>query len=297
MSQCRLCPRRCGADRENGERGFCGELSKVRVARAALHRWEEPCISGTNGSGTVFFVGCTLRCVYCQNHQISNGNVGKEISVERLAEIFLELEQQGAHNINLVTPTHFVPAIIRALEISRSKGMSLPIVYNTSGYEELETLKMLRGYIDIYLPDFKYFSEKHARKYSLAADYPQKVKIALEEMVAQTGAPVFDANGIMIKGVIVRHLLLPGRLEDGKKIVDYLHHTYGNQIYMSLMNQYTPLDTLDKERYPELDQKVTPKAYDWFIDHALSIGVEQAFVQEDGTAEESFIPPFTLEGV
>lgn len=297
MSQCRLCPRRCGADRENGERGFCGELSNVRVARAALHRWEEPCISGTNGSGTVFFVGCTLRCVYCQNHQISNGSVGKEISVERLAEIFLELEQQGAHNINLVTPTHFVPQIIRALELSRDKGMKLPIVYNTSGYEEVETLKMLRGYVDIYLPDFKYLNESHGRKYSLAGDYPHKVKAALAEMVSQTGTPIFDEDGMMKKGVIVRHLLLPGCLEDGKKIVDYLYHTYGNQIYMSLMNQYTPLETLDRKKYPELNHRVTERAYDWLVDYAWSIGVEQAFIQEGGTAEESFIPPFTLEGV
>lgn len=285
------------ADREYGKKGFCGESAKVRVARAALHMWEEPCISGENGSGTVFFVGCTLRCVYCQNHEISSGNVGKEISVERLAEIFLELEAQGANNINLVTPTHFVPQIIQALKLAKIKGMALPVVYNTSGYEKLDTLRMLDGYVDIYLPDFKYLNEKHAKKYSMAEDYPEKVKIAIEEMVRQVGEPVFDENGIMRKGVIVRHLLLPGCLEDGKKIVHYLHQTYGDKIYMSLMNQYTPLESLDRERYPELNKRVTEKAYDWLVDYALSIGVEQAFIQEGDTAEESFIPPFTLEGV
>lgn len=259
--------------------------------------WEEPCISGENGSGTVFFVGCTLRCVYCQNHEISSGNVGKEISVERLAEIFLELEAQGANNINLVTPTHFVPQIIQALKLAKMKGMTLPVVYNTSGYEELATLRMLDGYVDIYLPDFKYLNEKHAKKYSMAEDYPEKVKLAIEEMVRQVGEPVFDENRIMRKGVIVRHLLLPGCLEDGKKIVHYLYQTYGDRIYMSLMNQYTPLESLDREHYPELNKRVTEKAYDWLVDYALSIGVEQAFIQEGDTAEESFIPPFTLEGV
>ncbi|MDD6440688.1 MAG: radical SAM protein [bacterium] len=297
MGKCMLCPRHCLADRENGRKGFCMESSTVRVARAALHMWEEPCISGEKGSGTVFFVGCTLRCVYCQNYQISGGSVGKEISVERLAEIFIELKEKGANNINLVTPTHFVPQIIQALEMAKAQGMDLPVVYNTSGYEEIETLRMLEGYVDVYLPDFKYLNPSHARKYSMAEDYPQKAKDAIEEMVRQVGEPRFDENGIMTRGVIVRHLLLPGCLEDAKKIVSYLFDTYGNRIYMSLMNQYTPLDSLDKEKYPELNRRVSEKAYDWLIDYALSIGVEHAFIQEGETAEESFIPPFTLEGV
>lgn len=285
------------ADRKNGKKGFCGESNTVRVARAALHMWEEPCISGEQGSGTVFFVGCTLRCVYCQNHQISGGSVGKEISVERLAKIFIELKEQGANNINLVTPTHFVPQIIQALALAKRQGMDLPVVYNTSGYEEIETLQMLEGYVDVYLPDFKYLNPSHAKKYSMAEDYPQKVKSAIEEMVRQVGSPKFNEHGIMTRGVIVRHLLLPGCLEDAKKIVSYLFNTYGHQIYMSLMNQYTPLDSLEKEKYPELNRKVSEKAYDWLIDYALSIGMEQAFIQEGETAEESFIPPFTLEGV
>lgn len=297
MEKCMLCPRHCMADRENGKKGFCGETKTVRLARAALHMWEEPCISGENGSGTVFFVGCTLRCVYCQNHQISNGSVGKEISIGRLAEIFIELQKQGANNINLVTPTHFVPQIIGALKIAKDNGMNLPVVYNTSGYEEVETLKILEGYVDVYLPDFKYLNKKNAKKYSMAEDYPEKAKLAIEEMVRQTGEPKFDENGIMTKGVIVRHLLLPGCLEDAKRIVSYLFETYGERIYMSLMNQYTPLDSLDKEKYPELNRKVNEKAYDWLIDYAISIGVENAFIQGGETAEESFIPPFTLEGV
>lgn len=294
---CMLCPRRCGSDRENGKTGFCGETAAVRVARAALHMWEEPCISGTEGSGTVFFTGCTLRCVYCQNHQISVGDVGKIVSEERLAEIFLELSEKGANNINLVTPTHFVPQIIRALDMAKSRGMHLPVVYNTGGYECEETLNMLEGYVDVYLPDFKYMNAEHARRYSAAPDYPQVAMRAVAQMVRQTGSPVFDERGMMVKGVIVRHLLLPGCLGDAKKIVEYLHRTYGNQIYMSLMNQYTPLDTLDREKYPRLAGKVSERAYERLVDYAISLGVEQAFIQEGETAKESFIPPFTLEGV
>lgn len=296
MRGCTLCPRGCGVDREVTV-GVCGETQKVRAARAALHFWEEPCISGKKGSGTVFFTGCTLRCVYCQNHRISTGDVGKEITIERLAEVFMELKEQGANNINLVTPTHFVPQIISALEIAKERGMDLPVVYNTSGYESVETLRRLEGYVDVYLPDFKYLDSRHAKRYSKAEDYPEVAKKALAEMVRQTGAPVFDENGIIKKGVIVRHLLLPGCLNDGKKIVEYLHRTYGNQIYMSLMSQYTPLDTLDRETYPELGKKVSRKSYDWLVDYAISLGVEQAFIQEEDVADESFIPSFRLEGV
>ena len=297
MSKCNLCPRNCGADRINGKKGFCGETSTVKVARAALHYWEEPCISGEKGSGTVFFTGCTLRCVFCQNHNISDGSVGKEISVERLAEIFMELQEQGANNINLVTPTHFVPQIIEALKMAKAQGMKLPVVYNTSGYETVETLKQLEGYVDIYLPDFKYLDKQHAKKYSMAEDYPEVARKAIEEMVRQTGPVQFDENGMIRKGVIVRHLLLPGCLNDAKNVVKYLFETYGKDIYMSLMSQYTPLESLDKERYPELNRKVSQKSYDWLVDYAIELGVEQAFIQEGDVAEESFIPPFTLEGV
>ena len=276
MNGCMLCPRQCQIKREEGKRGFCGESDLVRLSRAALHMWEDPCISGTNGSGAVFFSGCTLRCVYCQNYHIANSEVGKTVSVERLSEIFLELQEQGANNINLVTPTHFVPQIIAALDQARKKGFNLPIVYNTSGYEKVETLRRL---------------------YSGAEDYPEVAKAALEEMVRQTGNPVFNDAGIMTKGVIVRHLLLPGCLRDARRIVKYLYETYGDQIYMSLMNQYTPLDTLNREKYPELAKKVTKKAYDVLVDYAIDLGVEQAFIQEGETAKESFIPDFSYEGV
>ena len=244
-----------------------------------------------------FFSGCTLRCVYCQNYHIANSEVGKTVSVERLSEIFLELQEQGANNINLVTPTHFVPQIIAALDQARKKGLNLPIVYNTSGYEKVETLRRLNGYVDVYLPDFKYLDPEHAKKYSGAEDYPEVAKRALAEMVRQTRNPVFNDAGIMTKGVIVRHLLLPGCLRDARRIVKYLYETYGDQIYMSLMNQYTPLDTLNREKYPELAKKVTKKAYDVLVDYAIDLGVEQAFIQEGETAKESFIPDFSYEGV
>ena len=294
---CNICPRACHAQRAAGKKGFCGETDQIRVSRAALHMWEEPCISGEAGSGAVFFTGCTLRCVYCQNYHISNSEIGKEISIGRLAQIFLELQEKGANNINLVTPTQFTAQIIQALDIAKAKGMNLPVVFNTSGYETVENLKKLEGYVDIYLPDFKYLDSEHAAKYSAAKDYPEVVKKALAEMVRQTGKPQFDERGMMKKGVIVRHLLLPGCLRDARKIVEYLYTTYGNDIYMSLMNQYTPLDTLDKENFPELDREVTKRAYDVLVDHAIDLGVEQAFIQEGDTAKESFIPAFTLEGV
>ena len=297
MNGCELCPRQCQIMRNEGKRGFCGESDEVRLSRAALHMWEEPCISGSEGSGAVFFSGCTLRCVYCQNFHIANSEIGKVVSIMRLSDIFLELQGQGANNINLVTPTHFVPQIIQALDQARQRGMNLPVVYNTSGYEKVETLRMLEGYVDIYMPDFKYLDSEHANKYSKAADYPEVAKAALKEMVRQNGMPVFDERGIMKKGVIVRHLLLPGCLRDARKIVKYLYETYGNQIYMSLMNQYTPLETLDREKYPELSKKVSKKAYDVLLDYAIDLGVEQAFIQEGETAKESFIPDFSLEGV
>ena len=219
------------------------------------------------------------------------------ITEERLAEIFLELQGKGANNINLVTPTHFVPQIIRALQSAKKQGMYLPIVYNTGGYERVETLKMLDGLVDIYLPDFKYLNTDHAKKYSMAEDYPEVAKAALAEMVRQTGEPAFDECGMMKRGVIVRHLLLPGCLADGKRVVKYLHETYGNRIYMSLMSQYTPLESLDAVKYPELNRKVPEYAYEKLVDYAISLGVMQAFIQEGDTAKESFIPPFTLEGV
>ena len=297
MSGCVLCPRHCMVMRDNGEKGFCQETDHLRVARAALHMWEEPCISGEEGSGTVFFTGCNLRCVYCQNYDLSRSVAGKEITISRLAEIFLELQQKGANNINLVTPTHFVPQIIEALKCAKARGLHLPVIYNTGGYESEETLAMLDGWVDVYLPDFKYWDSEQALRYSRAEDYPETVKKAIREMYRQTGACRFDVDGKIQKGVIVRHLLLPGELEAAKKIVRYLYEIYGDSVYMSLMNQYTPLDTLDTVRYPELGRKVTEREYDTLVDYAIDLGVECAYIQEGDTAEESFIPPFTLEGV
>ena len=296
MSECRLCPRDCRADRENGRRGFCGVAgNKIKCARAALHLWEEPCISGNTGSGAVFFSGCPLRCVYCQNWDIAGADRGLEITEARLAEIFLELEEQGAANINLVTPTHYTPEILRAATRAREQGLTLPMVYNCSGYEKVSTLKMLEGIVDIYLTDFKYMDTEAAKAYSHAPDYPEVAKAALAEMVRQTGAAVFDEEGMMKRGVIVRHLLLPNHLKNAKGVVKYVYETYGDRVYLSLMNQYTPLPGM--EAYPELNRRVTKREYDRLLDYALSLGVENAFIQEGETAKESFIPAFDCRGV
>lgn len=237
LEECRLCPRDCGANRLNGKRGFCGAGDKIRVARAALHYWEEPCISGNIGSGTVFFSHCTLKCVFCQNYNISQCEWGKEITIERLAEIIIELQEKGALNINLVTPTHYVAQIIEAIKIAKSNGLKLPIIYNSSGYEKVETIKLLKGYIDVYLPDMKYFDTKYSSKYSKAKDYFKYAREAIDEMVNQVGEVKFDENGIVQRGVIIRHLMLPGLLFDSKKIIDYIYNTYGDKVYISIMNQ------------------------------------------------------------
>ena len=296
MDECRLCPRNCGTNRKKGIKGLCGVAGEgVLLARAALHMWEEPCISGERGSGTVFFCGCPLRCVYCQNYFISKVQTGKEISISRLADIFLELQEKGAHNINLVTPTHYTAEITDAVLIARKKGLWLPIVYNCGGYEKVETLKELENIVDIYLTDFKYMETKPAKEYSRAEDYPMVVKEALKEMVRQKGGCIYDKEGMMQSGVIVRHLLLPGYVENAKSVVRYVHETYGDRVILSLMNQYTPLEQVAD--IPLLNRKVTEQEYDELIDYALSMGVENAFIQEGETAMESFIPNFDCEGV
>ena len=291
---CSLCPRMCNLDRQVTT-GYCGVKNTIRVARAALHFWEEPCISGEEGSGAVFFTGCNLRCVFCQNYQIARAEQGKEITVERLAEIFLELQAQKANNINLVTATHYVPQVAEALSIAKTKGLHIPVVYNCGGYELVETLKLLEGLVDIYLPDFKYVDNERAKRYSHAEDYPEVAKKALAEMVRQQPEAEFDERGIMTKGVIVRHLMLPGGIKDSKAVVNYLYETYGHQIYISLMNQYTPLPHVAD--YPEIDRKLKKFEYDRLVDYAISLGVENGFIQEGETAKESFIPAFTNEGV
>lgn len=296
--KCDLCPRKCLVDRKKGEKGICGQTENLKVARAALHFWEEPCISGDAGSGAVFFSGCPLHCVFCQNENIANGTVGKEISLERLVDIFLELQEKRANNINLVTPGHFVPQIVKALDQARKEGLTLPVVYNTSSYEMVDTIKMLEGYVDIYLPDFKYMSQVLSKKYSHAPDYAEVAKAAIAEMVRQTGKAVFvngDEDNLILRGTIVRHLTLPGCMEDSMQILKYLHETYGDMIYISIMNQFTPLSNLEK--YPELNRRITDEEYETLVDYAIEIGIENGFIQEGDTAEESFIPAFDCEGV
>lgn len=298
---CNLCPRNCLVDRENGKTGYCGQTDKIYVARAALHMWEEPCVSGKEGSGTVFFCGCPLRCVFCQNHIIALGKeksgekIGKEIDIFRLKEIFLELQEKGANNINLVTGTHYIPQIAEALRMAKKEGLIIPIVYNTSGYEKVESIRLLEGLVDVYLPDMKYVSKELSKEYSNAADYFDVASKALEEMVRQVGEPEFDARGYMKKGVIVRHLVLPGSTKDSKAVLEYLWNTYGNKIYISIMNQYTPMEQI--KNHPLLSRKVTKREYQKVIDYALSLGWENGFIQEGETAKESFIPDFYTTGV
>ena len=298
---CTLCPRACHADRTEGQQGRCHVDAQIRVARAALHMWEEPCLSGRSGSGAVFFSGCALGCIFCQNREIASGKAGLVISEARLAEIFLELQEKGANNINLVTAGHYVPQVVRALECAKSQGLRIPIVYNSSGYEKAESLRQLEGLIDIYLPDLKYLTPELAAAYSHAPDYPQYAMEAIAEMVRQQPQAEFmpedrtEASPIMRRGVIVRHLLLPGHVREAKKVVGYLHETYGDQIYISMMNQYTPMS--EKFADPNLNRRVTKREYERLLDYAAEIGVENGFYQEGATADESFIPEFDYEGV
>lgn len=295
MKKCSLCPRNCGVNRLDGQKGFCGVDAEILVARAALHMWEEPCISGKEGSGAVFFSGCSLGCGFCQNNKISRGQTGKKITVEYLAELFFQLQGQGANNINLVTAGHFLPQVALALENARAHGLKIPVVYNSSGYEKADTLKILEGLVDIYLPDFKYMDSELAGKYSHAPDYPQIAKAALKEMVQQVGTPGFDERGMMKKGVIVRHLLLPGHVKNSREVLKYLYETYGDRIYISIMNQYTPMPAMKDD--PKLSRKVTDREYERLLDYALSLGLNNGFIQEGETAKESFIPEFNEEGV
>ena len=301
MSDCTLCPRMCHADRTAGNTGFCGQGAEIAAARAALHFWEEPCICGSRGSGAVFFSGCSLQCVFCQNHDIAIGKRGRGLSLERLSQIFLELQEKGAVNINLVTAGHFLPQVCLALQTAKGAGLSIPVVYNSSGYEEAASLRMLEGLVDIYLPDLKYQSPRLSALYSHAPDYFGKACAAIAEMFRQVGRPVLSPDsGLMERGVIVRHLLLPGCAGDSKRILRYLHDTYGNDIYVSIMNQYTPLEHL--KRMPEfahspLARPVTEEEYRRVLDFADRIGIERGYMQEGGPAAESFIPAFDGEGL
>lgn len=287
---CMLCPRLCKVNRNKGELGFCKAGNKIKIARYSLHYWEEPCISGDKGSGTIFFSCCNLKCIFCQNYEISTNNLGKEISIERFSDICIELQEMGALNINLVTPTIYIPLIKEGLILAKKNGLNIPIVYNSSGYENILALKELEGLIDIYLPDFKYFNDKLAKNFSCANNYLENAKLAINEMFRQVGKPVFKKN-IMKKGVIVRHLLLPNHLDDSKKIINYLYSTYKDNIYISIMNQYTPVRKIEK--YKELNKTVTDSEYDELINYACDLGITKAFIQEGETCKESFIPDFS----
>lgn len=292
---CLLCPRKCGINRSTGQTGVCGVSSEIKVARAALHYWEEPCISGKRGSGAVFFSGCSLHCVFCQNREISDGKAGKVISKERLSDIFMELAVKGANNINLVTPGQYIPDIVWAVNDAKSRGMKLPIIYNTSGYENVTELKLLEGIVDVYLPDFKYMDSTLSAMYSRAKDYPSVAKQALSEMVRQQPDVVIDdATGLIQKGVIVRQLLLPGHVNDAKAVLKYLYDTYHDHVYISMMSQFTPIALKD---YPEINRTVTGREYERLVDYALEIGITNAFIQEGDVAKDSFIPAFDCEGV
>ena len=292
---CLLCPRKCGINRSTGQTGVCGVSSEIKVARAALHYWEEPCISGKRGSGAVFFSGCSLHCVFCQNREISDGKAGKVISKERLSDIFIELADKGANNINLVTPEQYIPDIVWAVNDAKSRGMKLPIIYNTSGYENVTELKLLEGIVDVYLPDFKYMDSTLSARYSRAKDYPSVAKQALSEMVRQQPEVVIDdATGLIQKGVIVRQLLLPGHVNDAKAVLKYLYDTYHDHVYISMMSQFTPIALED---YPEINRTVTKREYERLVNYALEIGITNAFIQEGDVAKDSFIPAFDCEGV
>lgn len=293
LKECRLCPRNCGVNRYE-QVGVCGATNKLKVALYSLHHWEEPVISGDNGSGTVFFSHCNLKCIFCQNKKISSLGYGKEISGERLQSIFLELQEKGAHNINLVTPTHFVPQIVRVLRKVRGKSLTIPVVYNTSSYENIETIEMLDGYVDVYLADLKYFNNELGKNYSNCINYFNYASKAIAAMYKQVGKPVIE-NGLMKKGVIVRVLILPGHKEDAKRIIKYLYDTYEDNIFISIMNQYTPVTKTLK--YPNLNWTVTDGEYNDVVNYACDIGVTKAFIQEGETCVESFIPDFNCDNI
>lgn len=284
---CQLCPRRCGADRAGGERGLCGADDTVRIARAAPHYWEEPCISGVRGSGAVFFVGCSLGCVFCQNRAIRSPSAGHPVSVEELAAVFRDLEAQGVHNLNLVTPTHYADAVAAALELARP---AVPVVWNSGGYELPATLAKLKGLVDVYLPDYKFADAADAAALAGAPDYPEVALAAIAEMLSQTGEPVFDAEGMLIRGVLVRHLVLPGRADGSMKALRRLRETFGDRILVSVMSQYTPMPGMS----PPLDRPVSGDEYELVLDYADALGITAGFRQESGAVGESFIPEFEV---
>lgn len=291
MEKCMVCPRRCAVDRNN-TLGICSSGALPKLARAALHFWEEPCISGSRGSGTVFFSGCSLKCVFCQNHAISTGNFGKVVSVDRLREIYNELIEKGAHNINLVNPTHWADSILESLK----SPLSVPVVYNSGGYDSVDTLKLFEGKVSIYLPDMKYAISDTALKYSKAGDYPEIAKAAILEMFRQTGSYEIDDDGIMKRGVIIRHLILPNNLENTYRVIDWIEDTFSSgEVLFSLMSQYTPAG--DITLFPELSRRLNQNEYDAAYSYLESSSIDDGFFQELSSAKEEYIPPFDLEGI
>ena len=294
ITNCNLCPRRCGANRTQ-RAGFCGAGEKVCIALVSLHQWEEPCLVGERGAGTVFFSYCNLRCVYCQNHEISHGGKGQEVSVERLAEIFLEQQARGAATLDLVTPTHYVPQIIAALDMAKERGFSLPVVYNSSGYETVETVEALRGYVDIFLPDLKYMSAESGGEYSAAADYFSYASAAIKKMVEITGPVQFADNGQMTRGVLVRHMVLPGHRHESMDLMKWLLENFGRTIQVSLMNQYTPMYKAFEHK--KINRRLTTFEYESVVDYVLDLGMENVYVQERRSASEEYVPDFNGAGV
>ena len=294
LKNCKLCPRNCGVDRFK-QVGFCGASDKVKIALVSLHQWEEPCLIGESGAGTIFFSNCNLRCCFCQNHQISQGNFGIEVDINRLAEIFLEQQERGAANIDLVTPTHYVPQIIKALDIAKSRNLNIPVVYNSNSYENVETIELLRGYVDIFLPDLKYFDGDTAVKYSSAPNYFDTASKAIAKMFELVGSNEFDSNGLMKRGLIVRHLILPNHRRDSMKIVEWLYKTFGDSIYISLMNQYTPM--FNAAKFKELNRRLTTFEYDSVVNYAVELGINNCYIQIGKTASKEFIPNFDLSGI
>lgn len=292
---CNQCPRQCGISRKN-ELGFCGVPEQPKVAKVCLHMWEEPCISGTKGSGAVFFSGCNLKCIYCQNFDISQKNYGKVILTERLQEIFIELINKGAHNINLVNPSHYTGAIRQALLSVKQQGqLTVPVVYNTNSYETIDSLKSMEDLVDVYLPDIKYFSEKTSLKYSRAKDYPEVSQKAILEMYNQVGSPVLDAAGLIQSGLIIRHLILPGHIKESMKVLNWISENLPKSVYVSLMSQYTPFYAA--ERYPEINRPITRNEYERVVNHLYKLGLEEGYIQDRRSSDIQYIPNFNLEGV
>lgn len=295
LKKCQICPHRCQVDRTTGEVGVCRAGFFPKVALASLHHGEEPCISGERGSGTIFFSHCNLRCVFCQNFDISQEGFGKEITIEELAELMLQQERRGAHNINLVSATQYIPQVKEAILMARESGLQIPIVYNSNGYESVEAIRSMTGVIDVYLPDLKYYEDEYARKYSSAPCYFEHATQVIQEMFRQVGAPRFDTEGMIQKGLIIRHMLLPGHLEDSKFVLDWIEAHLPADVYVSLMAQYTPM--YHASRYEELTRRVTEAEYDELIDYFFAIGLDNGYIQELESATSSYTPSFDLSGL